>query len=333
MLKGFEFQYPYMLFLLLIIPFLIFWQYYYRNRRHTSIRYSEVKAFGDIPKHRSIKSRLRLVPDILRYILLILLVLAIARPQSYLSRGERHTEGVDIIIALDISTSMLAEDFKPNRLESAKSIAKEFIRGRETDNIGLVIFAGEAFTQCPATTDQRMLIELLDGVETGMIADGTAIGDGIATAINRLRDVETKSKAIILLTDGVNNMGYIDPITAADLAKKYGIRLYTIGVGKMGMAPYPFQTPFGKQYQNVEVKIDDELLDEIANATGGKYFRSTDSESLETIFQEIDQMEKSIIDVSYYKEKKDLAMPLLYIALGLLFIEELLRRTYFRRGA
>ncbi|MEA4966891.1 MAG: VWA domain-containing protein, partial [Bacteroidaceae bacterium] len=237
---------------------------------------------------------------------------------------------VDIVVALDISGSMLAEDFKPNRLEAAKEVAKDFMQGRLTDNIGLVVFSGEAFTQCPPTTDHRMLLELTSKVESGIIEDGTAIGDGLATAINRMKDTKTKSKTIILLTDGVNNMGAIDPLTAAEIAKEHKMRVYTIGIGKIGMAPYPFQTPFGKQYQNVEVNIDEPLLKEIAKTTGGKYFRSTDKNSLQTIFKEIDNMEKSIIDVSSYKMKKDRALPFLIAALLFLIAEVLLRKTILR---
>lgn len=326
MFSGFE--YPFLLFLLIIIPILIVYQYLFDKKQYPAIRYSQITPFENSSK--SWKVRLRQLPNYIRYLVLILLIIAIARPQSYLSRDEMNVEGVDIVVALDISGSMLAEDFKPNRLEAAKDVAEDFMQGRKTDNIGLVVFSGEAFTQCPPTTDHQMLLELTSKVESGIIEDGTSIGDGLATAINRIKDTKTKSKTIILLTDGVNNMGAIDPLTAAEIAKDYKIRVYTIGIGKMGMAPYPFQTPFGKQYQNVEVKIDEPLLKEIAKTTKGKYFRSTDKNSLKTIFKEIDSMEKSIIDVSYYQIKKDLAMPFLVGALLLLIIEVLLRKTILR---
>ncbi|MDD2576443.1 MAG: VWA domain-containing protein [Bacteroidales bacterium] len=326
MINGFE--YPYFLLLLLIIPLLIVFQFFYDKKQYPNIHYSQLSPFDGYSKSR--KVRFRLLPNYLRYLVLTLLIIAIARPQSYLSKDEMNVEGVDIVVALDISGSMLAEDFKPNRLEAAKEVAKDFMQGRLTDNIGLVVFSGEAFTQCPPTTDHRMLLELTSKVESGIIEDGTAIGDGLATAINRMKDTKTKSKTIILLTDGVNNMGAIDPLTAAEIAKEHKMRVYTIGIGKIGMAPYPFQTPFGKQYQNVEVNIDEPLLKEIAKTTGGKYFRSTDKNSLQTIFKEIDNMEKSIIDVSSYKIKKDRALPFLIAALLFLIAEVLLRKTILR---
>lgn len=326
MINGFE--YPYFLLLLLIIPLLIVFQIFYDKKQYPNIHYSQLSPFESFTK--SWKVKLRLLPNCIRYLALTLLIIAIARPQSYLSKDEMNVEGVDIVVALDISGSMLAEDFKPNRLEAAKEVAKDFMQGRLTDNIGLVVFSGEAFTQCPPTTDHRMLLELTSKVESGIIEDGTAIGDGLATAINRMKDTKTKSKTIILLTDGVNNMGAIDPLTAAEIAKEHKMRVYTIGIGKIGMAPYPFQTPFGKQYQNVEVNIDEPLLKEIAKTTGGKYFRSTDKNSLQTIFKEIDNMEKSIIDVSSYKMKKDRALPFLIAALLFLIAEVLLRKTILR---
>lgn len=326
MFSGFE--YPYFLFLLILIPLLIVYQYFFEKTAYPTLRYSQISPFENAPK--SWKLRLKSFPNYIRYITLALLIIAIARPQSYLSRDEKNVEGVDIVIALDISGSMLAQDFKPNRLEAAKNVAKNFMQERNNDNIGLVVFAGESFTQCPLTTDHSMLMELTTKVESGIIQDGTAIGDGLATAINRIKDTKTKSKTIILLTDGVNNMGAIDPLTASEIAKDYKIRVYTIGIGKIGMAPFPFQTPFGTQYQNVEVKIDEPLLKDIAKATGGKYFRSTDENSLKTIFNEIDSMEKSIIDVSYYQVKKDLAFGFLVVALILLVIEALLRKTILR---
>ncbi|MFA7082104.1 MAG: VWA domain-containing protein [Bacteroidales bacterium] len=326
MFSGFE--YPYFLFLFILIPLLVVYQYFFEKTAYPTLRYSQISPFENAPK--SWKLRLKNFPNYIRYIALALLIIAIARPQSYLSRDEKNVEGVDIVIALDISGSMLAQDFKPNRLEAAKEVAVNFMQERNNDNIGLVVFAGESFTQCPLTTDHSMLIELTTKVECGIIQDGTAIGDGLSTAINRIKDTKTKSKTIILLTDGVNNMGAIDPLTASEIAKDYKIRVYTIGVGKIGMAPFPFQTPFGTQYQNVEVKIDEPLLKEVAKGTGGKYFRSTDENSLKTIFKEIDSMEKSIIDVSYYQIKKDLAFRFLIAALLLLIIEVLLRKTILR---
>ena len=248
-------------------------QRYYDKRRATTIIYSDVSQFSLARK--TLKLRLRKLPDYLRMLAVALVIIAIARPQLSSSTDEKSIEGIDIVLALDVSTSMLAEDFKPNRLESAKNVAKEFIENRKSDNIGIVVFAGEAYTKCPSTIDHKVLLDLLSSTESGQIDDGTAIGDGLATAINRVKDTKTKSKVIILITDGVNNMGAIDPITAASIAKEYNIRIYTIGIGKKGHAPYPYYTPFGKQYQNVEVKIDEELLKEEAEINLYKEFNNT----------------------------------------------------------
>ncbi len=323
-----SFQYPYLLLLLLTIPLMIVYQWYFDKKRNTPVLYSDLSQFNGAKT--TLRIRLRKLPDWLRMLAVGLLIVAIARPQTHLSKDERSIEGIDIVLVLDVSTSMLAEDFKPNRLESAKEVAERFIKGRKSDNIGIVVFAGEAYTKCPSTIDHNILLELLAGTESGLIEDGTAIGDGLATAVNRIKDTQTKSKVIILITDGVNNMGAIDPLTAADIAKEYGIRVYTIGIGKMGYAPYPYQTPFGKQYQNVEVKIDEQLLKQIASTTGGKYFRSTKKSSLEEIFNEIDSMEKSKIDVSFYKQTKDVGQKLILLVIAILIVEVLLRKTYLK---
>jgi Ca-activated chloride channel family protein len=307
---------------------MFFYQRYYDKKKATNIIYSDLSQFATARK--TFKLRIRKLPDYLRMLAVAVLVIAIARPQLSISTDEKSIEGIDIVLALDISTSMLAEDFKPNRLESAKNVAKEFIENRKSDNIGIVVFAGEAYTKCPSTIDHKVLLDLLSSTESGHIDDGTAIGDGLATAINRVKDTKTKSKVIILITDGVNNMGAIDPITAASIAKEYNIRVYTIGIGKKGHAPYPYYTPFGKQYQNVEVKIDEELLKEVANTTGGKYFRSTKNSSLQEIFKEIDTMEKTKIDVSLYKHTKDIGGEFILLALVILLLEMLLRKTYLR---
>ncbi len=327
-MSNITFQYPYLLFLLLVIPVIVFLRYYFDRKFYADIIYSDTAQFANARK--TLRLRLRRLPDWLRYAALALIIIAIARPQTHFSRNESSVEGIDIVFALDVSTSMLAEDFKPNRLESAKEVTERFITARKSDNMGIVVFAGEAYTKCPSTIDHDILLKLLSSVESGQIDDGTAIGDGLATAINRVKDAKSKSKVIILITDGVNNMGAIDPLTAASIAKEYGIRVYTIGIGKMGYAPYPYQTPFGKQYQNVEVKIDEALLQEVAKTTGGKYFRSTKNSSLQSIFEEIDSMEKSKIDVSYYKEYTDVGQHLMLIALALLVLELLLRKTYLR---
>ena len=328
MMNQISFQYPYLLFLLLAIPLLILFRYRFDKRIHADFLYSDLSQFSSARK--TWRLRLRRLPDYLRYAALALLIVAIARPQTHFSRDEKSIEGIDIVFALDVSTSMLAEDFKPNRLEAAKEVTQQFIEARKSDNMGIVVFAGEAYTKCPSTIDHNILLELLSSIRSGEIDDGTAIGDGLATAINRIKDAKSKSKVIILVTDGVNNMGAIDPLTAASIAKEYGIRVYTIGIGKMGYAPYPYQTPFGKQYQNIEVKIDEALLQDIAKTTGGKYYRSTKGSSLKMIFDEIDKMEKSKIDVAYYKESTDVGQRLIPFVLLLLCLEVLLRKTVVR---
>ncbi len=322
------FEYPYLLFLLLLIPLMILFRYFFDKRIHADITYSDTEQF--LGARKTLRLRLRHLPDWLRYMAVAILIVAVARPQTHFSRNESSVEGIDIVFALDVSTSMLAEDFKPNRLESAKEVTQRFIEARKSDNMGIVVFAGEAYTKCPSTIDHDILLKLLSSVESGQIDDGTAIGDGLATAINRIKDSKSKSKVIILITDGVNNMGAIDPLTAATIAKDYGIRVYTIGIGKMGYAPYPYQTPFGKQYQNVEVKIDEALLQQVAKTTGGKYFRSTKNSSLKSIFDEIDSMEKSKIDVAYYKQYTDVGQHFILVALALLVLELILRKTYLR---
>lgn len=251
------------------------------------------------------RQRLIHLPFILKMITLALLIVAIARPQTSSKREDVSVEGIDIVMALDVSGSMLAQDLKPNRLEASKKVATDFAKGRPNDRMGLVIFAGEAFTQCPLTTDHQVLNNLFKDVKSGMIEDGTAIGDGLATAISRLKDSQAISKVIILLTDGVSNMGALDASSAAEIAKIYGIRVYTIGVGSMGTAPYPVQTPFGTQMQQMEVKIDEPLLKQVAAMTDGKYFRATSNQKLQEIYEAIDELEKSKIDVTVFSKKSE----------------------------
>jgi Ca-activated chloride channel family protein len=227
---------------------------------------------------------------------------------------------------------MLADDLKPNRLEASKAVATEFISGRPDDRVGLVVFSGESFTQCPLTTDHTVLLNLFQGIESGIIEDGTAIGLGLANSVSRLKDSDAKSKVVILLTDGMNNRGEIAPVTAAEIAKTFGIRVYTIGVGSLGMAPYPFRTPYGIQYQNVKVEIDEEVLKEIAALTGGKYFRATNNQKLREIYQEIDQMEKSRIDVKEINAKTEEYQKFLWLAIGLVLAEILLRLTILKQN-
>lgn len=265
-----------------------------------------------------------------RVLTVALLIIALARPQSVDKWEDISTEGIDIVMSLDISSSMLARDFKPDRLEASKELATEFISGRSDDRMGLVVFSGESFTQCPLTTDHAVVINMMRDIQTGMIEDGTAIGMGLATAINRLKDSKAKSKVIILMTDGVNNMGEIAPVTAAEIAQSFNIRVYTIGVGSRGMAPYPVQTPYGRQYRNMKVEIDEEVLKDIAEITNGKYFRATDNNQLKQIYQEIDKLEKSKIDVKEFRKKSEEYLLFVIIAGVLLFIEVLVRNTLLR---
>nr|WP_256484255.1 VWA domain-containing protein [Mucilaginibacter flavidus] len=258
------------------------------------------------------------------------LIAALARPQSSLSWQNSTTEGIDIVIASDISGSMLAEDFEPNRMEAGKNIAIDFIKNRPNDRIGLVIFSGESFTQCPLTIDHDVLINLFKDIKNGMIDDGTAIGMGLATAVNRLKESDAKSKVVILLTDGSNNTGSIPPITAAEIAKQFNIRVYTVGLGTKGMAPYPVQTPMGIQYQRVPVDVDEVTLGKIADITGGKYFRATNNSTLKNIYEQIDKLEKAKIDVTQYHKKTEMFLPLVVITLLLLLLEFVLKNTVLK---
>ncbi len=268
------------------------------------LQFSSLQIFRKIP--RTVRERLRHVPLSLRLLAITLFIIALARPQSVSDKQNISTEGIDIVLELDISGSMLAEDFNPNRIEAAKQVASEFIDGRTNDRIGLVVFSAESFTQCPLTTDYPVLKNLLRDVKNGMIADGTAIGLAIANGVNRLKDSKAKSKVMILLTDGVNNRGEIDPITAARIAATYGIRIYTVGVGAQGEAPYPVQTPFGIRRQMVPVDLDEKGLTQVADMTGGKYYRATDNRKLKAIYKEIDQLERTKIEVTAYKRYSEL---------------------------
>ena len=267
----------------------------------------------------------------LRLLVLICVIVALARPQSSSSWQNSTTEGIDIILALDVSTSMWAQDFKPDRLEAAKDVAAAFINGRRNDNIGLVEFAAEGFTLCPMTTDHVILLNQLKNVQCGVLEDGTAIGVGLATAINRIKDGQAKSKTIILLTDGSNNRGQVSPATAAEIAATYGIRVYTIGVGTRGMAPYPARTPYGTIVtQQVEVDIDENTLKQIAATTGGEYFRATDENALEKVFEEIDKLEKTKMSVKEFSKKEEEYLVWALAAFILLCFEILLRNTVLK---
>lgn len=324
-----QFANPEFLWLLAIVPLLIIWYIFRSGQAQTSIRHSSLSAFKSASAGWRVY--LRWLPFAVRMIAVSLLIVAFARPQTS-ARGENvYREGIDITLALDVSGSMLAEDFRPNRLDAAKTLAKEFIEERETDRIGLVIFAGESFTQCPLTTDYSVLLDLLSKVKMGVLKDGTAIGEGIANAVNRMKTSDSKSKIMILLTDGVNNMGSIDPETAAEIARTFGIRIYTIGVGTRGMAPYPVQTPFGTQYQNMKVELDEDMLKKVASVTGGEYFRATGNERLRQIYKEIDKLEKTRIEVTEYRRYTELFYEFLLLAFGLLGFELLLSLFVFRK--
>ena len=328
MFSNIEFANSGFLYLLVLIPLLVAWYILRQGKNIPTLQVSGTDVFENTP--RSIRHYLYHVMFALRMIALSLLIIALARPQSTLKRQNVSIEAIDIVQGLDISGSILAHDLKPDRLEAAKKVSQDFFSGRPNDRIGLVVFAGEAFTQCPLTTDHVIMEDMLDDIKSGMIQDGTAIGDGLATAINRLKESQAVSKVVILLTDGQNNAGSIAPLSAAEIAKIYGIRIYTIGVGTMGYAPYPVQTPFGIQYQNMEVKIDEDLLRQVANMTDGKYFRATDNTRLKEVYQEIDQLEKSKIDVTEFRKKKEEYLSLAVIALILIALETISRLTLFR---
>jgi Ca-activated chloride channel homolog len=326
--RDIEFANPEYFYLFLIIPLLVVWYYFKQSRGKAHIQLSTTLPFARTKK--TVKQYLFHLILIFRLFAVSLLIIALARPQSSSSSQNINIEGIDIVMSLDISGSMLAEDLKPNRLEAAKQVASDFISGRPNDRVGLVIFAGETFTQVPLTTDHNVLIRLFNEVESGMIDDGTAIGDGLATAVSRLQESKAISKVIILLTDGVNNMGSIDPVSAAEMAKLYGIRIYTIGIGSRGTAPYPVQTPFGIRYQNMEVEIDEELLRNVATMTEGKYFRATSNTSLKEIYEEIDQLEKSKIDVTEFHKKSEEFYLFALLALLFFAFELFIKFTVFR---
>lgn len=323
----------YFLLLLLLIPYLI-WYLLYRKKSEPTMRMSDTFAYQYAPK--SWRVRLIGLPMLLRILTFILVVIVLTRPQTNNSWGRRTVEGIDIMLAMDVSTSMLAEDLKPNRIEAAKSVASEFISGRPDDNIGLTIFAGEAFTQCPMTTDHTSLINLLQNVRTdiaarGLISDGTAIGMGLANAVGRLKDSNTKSKVVILLTDGSNNMGDISPLTAANIAKSFGIRVYTIAIGSKTVAPYPIQVGGTTQYVDMRADVDTETLGEIASTADGHFYRATNTAELKKIYDDIDKLEKTKMDVKKFSKRYDAYQPFALAALLSLLLEIFLRLVVFRR--
>lgn len=328
-MNNIEFSHPGFFYLLLALLPMIGWYIWKQWDFHATIQISSLSGFAKAPK--TYKYYLRHMLFVFRILAITFLIIALARPQSTNSWQNVTTEGIDIVLTMDISGSMLAEDFKPNRLEASKDVATEFIKARPNDRIGLVVFSGESFTQCPLTIDHTVLLNLFKGIKSGMIEDGTAIGAGLANAITRIKDSEAKSKVIILLTDGVNNMGEIAPVTAAEIAKTFGIRVYTIGVGTKGMAPYPFKTPWGTtQYQNMEVEIDEQVLKDIAGLTDGQYFRATNNKTLREIYHDIDKLEKAKINVTNYSKRKEEFFLWALLAAVFIFLEILLRNTIFK---
>ena len=323
----------YFLLLLLLVPYVL-WYFLYRKRKEPSMRMSDTYAYLAAPK--SWRVRMLVAPMLLRCLAFVSIVCALARPQTHNSWGNKTVEGIDIMLAMDVSTSMLAEDLRPNRMEAAKEVASEFISGRPNDNIGLTIFAGESFTQCPLTTDHGSLVNLLHNVRTdiaarGLIQDGTAVGMGLANAVSRLKGSKAKSKVVILLTDGSNNMGDISPLTAAQIAHSMGIRVYTIGVGTNKVARYPMPVAGGVQYVNIPVEIDTKTLSEIATLTEGNFYRATNNKELKQIYRDIDQLEKTKMNVTKFSKRYESYQPFALAAVLFLLLELLLRNTIFRR--
>ncbi len=324
------FEYPEILWLE-IVPVLLILHYLYIEFKE---RKPHLRVSTSIPWKLSGASALtwvRHLPFALRTLAVVMIIIAIARPRSSEKMDRIDTEGIDIMLTMDVSTSMLARDFKPDRISAAKDIAIEFISQRPSDRIGIVVFAGESYTQCPLTTDRATLINLMKEVQTDLIEDGTAIGNGLATAVARLKDSDAKSRVAILLTDGVNNRGEITPQMASEIAKTYGVRVYTIGVGAMGTAPYPVMTPWGVDIQNVKVEIDEKLLEEIASTTGGKYFRATDNTKLMEIYSEINKMEKARTTIDSFPIYKELFGTYALIALAALIMELIVRLFVIKR--
>ena len=328
-MSSIEFASSYFLYGLIIIPLLIVW-YIFLGRKHQAyVKFSDTGFFKGMPKSWRIYARhILFVIDICA---LALLIIALARPQSSSKNQKINVEGIDIVLTIDLSSSMLAQDLKPDRLEAAKDISAEFVKGRPEDRMGLVVFASETFTQVPLTTDHGMLLNMMKDLKCGMLEDGTAIGDGLASSVSRLKDSEAISKVVILLTDGDNNAGSIDPATAAEMAKLFGVRVYTIGVGTRGTAPYPVQTPFGGiQYQQIQVTINEPLLQQIADETGGKYYRATSNEKLEQIYEEIDQLERSKIEINEFTRVHEEFLPFVLMGLALLLLGFILKNTIFK---
>jgi len=318
---------PWFFTLFALLPILIIWYAVKNNTQQGAIIISDASARG----LSSWKNTLRHLPFVLRLLALSAIIIALAAPQTKYELQQTEGEGVDIVLCIDVSGSMTAQDFQPNRLEAAKAVAADFVNKRSTDRIGVVIFAGESFTQCPITTDHNVLLTAIDNIHNGLLEDGTAIGSGLGTSVDRLRTSKSKSKVIILLTDGENNGGLIDPKTAKEIAKTFGVKVYTIGVGTEGYAPQPVNTPLGVQMQSTKVTIDEKLLKEIAYETGGKYFRARDNDGLSRIYNEINGLEKSKVEVSTLTRYTQKFFPFIMAALALLLLEVLLRFTVFKK--
>lgn len=318
----------YLFLLLLLIPYIV-WYILKHKKNNATLQMSDTNIYRDMKK--SYKIYLLHVPFILRIIVLSLVILILARPQTTNNWQNSEVEGIDIMLAIDVSTSMLAEDLKPNRLEAAKDVAAEFISGRPNDNIGITLFAGESFTQCPLTVDHTVLLNLFQSINSGIVEDGTAVGMGIANAVSRLKDSKAKSKVIILLTDGTNNKGDISPLTAADIAKSFGIRVYTIGVGTNGMAPYPLRVAGTIQYINTPVEIDEKTLTQIAITTNGNYFRATNNSKLKEVYKEIDKLERTKLNVKQYSKRHEEYQWFALIALLFLLLEFYLRNSILKK--
>ena len=326
--RSMQFQNPDILYLLVVIPLIIAY-YIFVSRRHAAMR---VSTLGGERMPRTLRYWLRDLPMVLRLSALAVLIVALARPVEAHSSSESSTEGIDIVLAMDISGSMLAKDFEPDRITASKHLASEFAAERIGDRISVVAFAGEAFTQCPLTSDKASVGTMLSRLRSGVVDDGTAIGNGLATAINRLRESGAKSKVVVLLTDGVNNRGQISPIMAAEIARDMGIKVYTIGVGTKGQAPMPAVDMFGNQtYVMADVEIDEELLRKIANTTGGEYFRAVDNEALKQIYSQIDEMEKSEVQITHYTSYEELYLGWLLLGLLLLVAEFIVERIVLNR--
>ena len=330
-MKNISFLHPEFFWLFLVLPVVIAWYFWKRNKQSATLKISSVKGFKGTT---SILPKLKPLLFVLRLLALSAMIVALARPQSTdVTNKTRTTSGIDIVMAIDVSGSMLAKDLKPNRMEALKRVASEFVKERPNDRIGLVVYAAESYTKTPVTSDKAVVLEALKGVKyDNVLQDGTGIGVGLATAVNRLKDSKAKSKVVILLTDGVNNAGFIDPRMASEIAKEYGIKVYTIGIGTNGMAEIPYAiAPNGQfLFRMMQVEIDEKLMKEIAATTDGKYFRATSNKSLENIYNEINKLEKTEIEEMRYFNYDEKYRPLVFLALGLLVLEILLRKTIFR---